>query len=57
MLLRSIPGEGRVLLSSPTANSFVDTTAKAGIAYTYLVVAVAGSGPTLAHSNPVSITA
>jgi hypothetical protein len=55
LLLRSAQ-QGRVLLTSPDAHRFVDTTLEAGVTYGYAVVAVGdGTGPTLAHSNPISI--
>ena len=57
MLLRSKQGEGRVLVAGADVHSFTDTTMTPGVAYNYLVVATAGSGPTLGHSNPVAIQA
>ena len=55
MLLRTSPGQNRMLLSSASATSYTDSTAKVGVAYVYLVVAMPDSGSSLGHSNQVSI--
>ena len=57
-LLRSTPNEtrGRALFPAPGDTSFVDTTATAGLPYTYLVHALDATGQSLAHSTFAQVT-